>query len=137
MSQHLNRLEHIGIAVRSLAESIPIYERLLQIGCYKIEEIANQGVRTAFFECGGFKIELLEPVVPDSPLSTFLDKYGEGLHHIAFLVDNLDQSLREIRDRGVKLLDRSGRPGADGLSIAFLNPKFTGSVLVEICSRAE
>lgn len=135
MGKPLQRLEHIGIAVRSLDHSIPVFEQLLGYSCYKIEEVADQGVRTAFFDIGGIKIELLEAIGPSSPISGFLDRNGEAVHHLAFFVDEVDQALGELKGRGIKSLDRAGRPGADGLTIAFLNPKTTGGILVEVCSK--
>lgn len=129
------RIEHIGIAVESLAEAIQFYEKLLGQKCYAIEEVADQKVKTAFFKVGETKIELLESTDPDGPIGTFLTNKGQGIHHIAFAVDNVNNALSEISSNGVRLIDKKGRKGAEGLSIAFLNPRSTFGVLTELCSK--
>ena len=118
----INNIEHIGIAVNSLCESIPIFEELLGIKCYGTEEISDQYVKTAFFKIGNTKIELLESTNPEGPISSFLEKKGPGIHHIAFAVDNTDNSLNEVYEKGFKLIDRTSRKGAENLKIGFLNP---------------
>ncbi len=126
-------IEHIGIAVSSLEEAIPYYEMVLGLKCYSIEEVADQKVRTAFFMVGQTKIELLESTDPEGTISKFIEKRGEGIHHLAFAVGNIEESLSELSLAGVKLIDQSPRKGAEGLSIAFLHPKSTFGVLTELC----
>lgn len=127
-------IEHIGIAVNSLEQAIPFYENVYGLKCYAVEEVADQKVKTAFFKVGETKIELLESTDPEGPIGKFLEKKGEGVHHIAFAVENLATDLLEIEEKGVKLIDRSPRKGAEGLNIAFLHPKSTFGVLTELCS---
>jgi methylmalonyl-CoA/ethylmalonyl-CoA epimerase len=126
-------IEHIGIAVNSIADAIPFYERVLGLKCYNIEEVADQKVKTAFFMIGQTKIELLESTDPEGPIGRFLEKRGEGIHHIAFAVENIEERLREAEAAGIKLIDTVPRSGAEGLSIAFLHPKSTLGVLTELC----
>lgn len=128
-------IEHIGIAVRNLTEAVPFYERLLGIPPYATEEVADQKVRTAFFRVGGTKIELLEPTASDSPISKFLEKRGEGVHHVAFAVPDVKEALASAERSGAQLIDRLPRPGAEGLQIAFLHPKSTHGVLTELCGK--
>lgn len=126
-------IEHIGIAVNSLAEAIPYYERILGTACYAIEEVADQRVKTAFFKVGQTKIELLESTDPEGPVGKFIEKKGEGIHHIAFAVNGLEQALEEVKVGGIRLIDEKPRMGAEGLHIAFLHPKSTFGVLTELC----
>ena len=126
-------IEHIGIAVNSIAEVLPFYEKVLGLKCYNIEEVADQKVRTAFFMIGQTKIELLESTDPEGPVGKFIEKRGEGIHHIAFAVDNIEERLREAEAAGVRLIDTAPRKGAEGLSIAFIHPKSTFGVLTELC----
>lgn len=126
-------IEHIGLAVSSLAEAIPYYEKVLGLKCYSIEEVPDQKVRTAFFMVGETKIELLESTDPEGTISKFIEKKGEGIHHIAFAVDNIESALSDASSAGVKLIDQAPRKGAEGLSIAFLHPKSTFGVLTELC----
>ncbi|MBN1339861.1 MAG: methylmalonyl-CoA epimerase [Bacteroidales bacterium] len=128
-----SHIEHIGIAVKSLDEAIPFYEDVLGLHCYSIEEVKEQKVRTAFFKVGDTKIELLEPTDPDSPVAGFIEKRGEGLHHIAFAVDHVLAALSGAEENGVRLIDREPRNGAEGLKIGFLHPKSTFGVLMEFC----
>jgi methylmalonyl-CoA/ethylmalonyl-CoA epimerase len=128
-------IEHLGIAVKSLDESIPYYENLLGIKCYSIEEVKDQKVRTAFFQIGQTKIELLESTDPEGPIGKFLEKKGEGIHHLAFAVINADQALKDAEDKGLTLIDKVSRRGAEGMNIGFLHPKSTHGVLVEFCSK--
>lgn len=130
----ISHIEHIGIAINNLEEAIAFFEKFLGQKCYSIEEVKDQKVRTAFFKIGDTKIELLEPTEVDGPISSFLEKKGQGIHHIAFAVDNVDDSLIEARALGVRLIDTRSRKGAEGLSIGFLNPKSTFGVLTELCS---
>jgi len=128
-------IEHLGIAVRSLVESIPWFENLLGIKCYAIEEVKNQKVRTAFFKIGQTKIELLESTDPESPIGKFLETKGEGIHHLAFAFDNTDQALKSAEEKGLVLIDKVSRKGAEGMNIGFLHPKSTHGVLIEFCSK--
>jgi len=130
-----NYIDHIGIAVKNLEHSIPIYEKLLSAKCYAIEEVKDQFVKTAFFAIGQTKIELLESTTPEGPIGQFIDKKGEGIHHIAFAVDNTDSALENAKENGFRLIDRRARLGAEGMQIGFLNPKNTNGVLVEFCSK--
>jgi methylmalonyl-CoA/ethylmalonyl-CoA epimerase len=131
-----NHIDHIGIAVKSLEESIPYFESLLETSCYAIEEVKDQFVKTAFFKVGEVKIELLESTDPDGPIASFLFKNGEGIHHIAFAVENTDLALLDAKAKGLKLIDRVSRKGAENMNIGFLNPKSTKGILIEFCSKA-
>lgn len=126
-------IEHIGIAVNSIAEALPFYEKVLGLKCYNLEEVADQKVKTAFFMIGQTKIELLESTDPEGPVGKFIEKRGEGIHHIAFAVDQIEEKLREAEAAGIRLIDSAPRKGAEGLSIAFLHPKSTFGVLTELC----
>ena len=127
-------IEHIGIAVKSLDETIPYYEKLLGQKCYSIEEVVDQKVKTAFFKVGATKIELLEPTSEDSPISKFLEKNPHGgLHHVACCVDSVQQALDDAAQMGIQLIDKAPRRGAEGLNIGFLHPKSTHGVLTELC----
>lgn len=128
-------IEHIGIAVKNLAESIPIFESLLGVKCNNIEIVADQHVKTAIFEVGINKIELLESTDPDGPIGSFLAKRGEGIHHIAFAVGNTDEALSNAKEKGFRLIDRNSRKGVEEMNIGFLNPKSTNGVLIEFCSK--
>jgi methylmalonyl-CoA/ethylmalonyl-CoA epimerase len=128
-------IEHIGIAVKNLEESIPFYEKLLGTKCYSVEEVKDQKVRTAFFLIGQTKIELLTSTDPDGPIGRFLEKKGEGIHHLAFAVENADNALNEAKELGLELIDKQSRKGAEGLNIGFLHPKSTKGILVEFCSK--
>ena len=131
----LTHIEHIGIAVKSIEEQLPYYEGVLGLKCYNIETVEDQKVKTAFFMIGQTKIELLEPTSEESTVAKFIENRGEGIHHIAFATKNLSESLREIETKGVRLIDTQPRAGAEGLNIAFLHPKSTGSVLTELCEH--
>jgi methylmalonyl-CoA/ethylmalonyl-CoA epimerase len=128
-------IEHLGIAVNSLEESIPYYERLLGTPCYAVEEVKEQRVKTAFFLVGQTKIELLESTDPEGPIGKFLEKKGEGIHHLAFAVENSDHALKEAESMGLALIDKASRKGAEGMNIGFLHPKSTHGVLIEFCSK--
>ncbi|MDR3132463.1 MAG: methylmalonyl-CoA epimerase [Prevotellaceae bacterium] len=132
---NLSHIEHIGIAVKSLQDAIPFYENVLGLKCYNIEEVVEQKVKTAFFMLGQTKIELLEPTSPESPVAKFIEKRGEGVHHVAFAAQGLQASLDELAGKGVQLLDKNPRKGAEGLNIAFLHPKSTLGVLMELCEK--
>ena len=131
----ISHIEHIGIAVENLTEAIAYYENVLGLKCYAIEEIADQKVRTAFFQVGQTKVELLETTDPDGPVGKFIEKRGPGLHHLAFAVDDVNRSLQEVADKGVRLIDQQARPGAEGLQIGFLHPKSTLGALTELCGK--
>ncbi len=128
-------IEHIGIAVRSLEEAIPRFRLLLGSDCYAVEEVPDQKVRTAFFRVGETKIELLESTAPDGPVAKYIEKRGEGIHHVAFAVDDLDGTLARLQGEGLQLIDQKGRAGAEGLRIAFVHPKSTHGVLTELCEH--
>jgi methylmalonyl-CoA/ethylmalonyl-CoA epimerase len=128
-------IEHIGIAVADLENSISFYEKVFGLKCYNIEEVADQKVRTAFFMVGQTKIELLESTDPEGPIGKFIEKRGEGIHHIAFAVDNITEQLKNAEEEGVRLIDTIPKRGAEGLDIAFLHPKSTAGVLIEICEN--
>ena len=132
---NISHIEHIGIAVNSLDEAIPFYENTLGMKCYAIEEVKDQKVKTAFFMVGQTKIELLESTDPQGPIGKFIEKKGQGIHHLAFAVDNVNNSLNELEDKGVRLIDKTARKGAEGLNIGFLHPKSTLGVLTEICEK--
>ncbi len=131
----ISQIEHIGIAVDNLEESIKYYEQVLGLKCYAIEEVVDQKVKTAFFLVGNTKIELLESTSPDGPIGKFIAKKGQGIHHIAFAVDNANEALKLAEQRGAVLVDKESRKGAEGLDIGFLHPKSTQGVLTELCSK--
>jgi methylmalonyl-CoA/ethylmalonyl-CoA epimerase len=131
----VNYIEHIGIAVKKLEEAISHYETMLGVKCYSIEEVPDQKVRTAFFRVGQTKIELLESTSPEGPIGRFIEKKGEGIHHVAFAVKNLQAQLDEAALQGIQLIDQTPRKGAEGLDIAFLHPKSTFGVLTELCEN--
>ncbi len=134
----LTHIEHLGIAVKSLEESIPYYEKVLGLKCYAIEEVVDQKVKTAFFKVGQTKIELLEPTSPESTIAGFLEKRGEGIHHMAFAVaDGVANALAEVESKGIRTIDKAPRRGAEGLDIAFLHPKSTMGVLTELCEKGK
>ena len=130
----ISHIEHIGIAVKNLDESIKLYEDILGLKCYGIEEVKDQKVRTAFFKIGQTKLELLEPTDIDSPINKFIEKRGEGLHHIALNVNNVNSALNELADKGITLIDKKARDGAEDLQIGFVHPKSANGVLLELCS---
>jgi methylmalonyl-CoA/ethylmalonyl-CoA epimerase len=132
-----NFIEHIGIAVKSLDEGIAYYEKVLGLKCYSIEEVKEQKVKTAFFKVGQTKLELLEATSEDSPIAKFIAKKGEGVHHVAFAVDDLQGKLNQVEEAGVQLIDKKPRNGAEGLNIGFLHPKSTLGVLTEFCEKPD
>lgn len=131
----VSHIEHIGIAVKDLKTAIPYYESILGLKCYNVEEVIDQKVRTAFFMVGQTKIELLEPMNEESTVAKFIENKGEGVHHLAFCVDDVAASLEEVESKGVRLIDKAPRQGAEGLQIAFLHPKSTQGVLTELCEN--
>ncbi|MFZ0452112.1 MAG: methylmalonyl-CoA epimerase [Ignavibacteriaceae bacterium] len=128
-------IEHIGIAVKNLDASINFYENVLGLKCHKIEEVKDQKVRTAVFKIGESKIELLETTEPDGPIGRFIKDKGEGIHHIAFAVNDVQEALNIVKSKGISLVDNTPRKGAEDLNIAFLHPKSTHGVLMEFCSE--
>lgn len=131
----MNKIEHIGIAVKDLDQSCDLYEKLLGIPAYKRETVASEGVSTAFFRTGENKIELLAATVKDSPVAAFLEKRGEGIHHIAFDVDDIKAEMERLRENGFVLLNDEPKPGADNKLICFVHPKGTNGVLIELCQE--
>lgn len=130
----ITAIDHLGIAVKSLDEAVPLYENALGLKCLGREEVASQKVRTAFFDAGGVHLELLEPTSPESPIAKFLTDRGEGIHHIAFRSDNIEGQLKQAAGAGVRLIHEKPFPGAAGKLVAFLHPKSTRGVLTEICA---
>jgi len=128
-------IEHIGIAVANMDEAIKYWEDVMGLQCYAIEEVADQKVRTAFFQVGEVKIELLESTDPEGPIGKFIEKKGAGVHHIAFAVENADTALANVAEKGVQLIDQKSRKGAEKMNIGFLHPKSTLGVLTEFCSK--
>lgn len=131
----MQKIEHIGIAVKDLVTSIPLFEQLLNTPCYKTEEVTTEGVNTAFFQTGESKIELLEATREDSPIARFIDKKGAGVHHIAFAVENIEAEMKRLMALGFELLNETPKPGADNKLVCFLHPKGTNGVLVELCQE--
>ncbi len=129
----IQRLEHIGIAVRNLADSNALFEQLLGVAPYKEEEVASEFVRTSFFQTGESKIELLEATSPESAIAKYLEKRGEGIHHIAFEVKDILQSMEELKAKGFRLLNEAPKRGADNKLVCFIHPKSANGVLVELC----
>ncbi|MGW8161915.1 MAG: methylmalonyl-CoA epimerase [Desulfobulbales bacterium] len=129
----VKKIDHLGIAVHSIAEASKFYEQVLGLSCERVEEVKSQKVRTAFFTIGETHIELLEPTAPESPIAQFLARHGEGIHHIGYLSDNIETQLAQAREHGYQLINRSPVEGAGGKSIAFLHPKSTHGVLTELC----
>lgn len=131
----VKKIDHIGIAVRDLKEAMRFYEEILGIKATEIEEVQDQKVRVAFLPTGDSEVELLESTSPDGPIARFIEKNGEGIQHIAFSVDNIEEKLAELKNKGVRLIDEKPRRGAGGAMIAFLHPKSSLGALVEICER--
>ena len=131
----MKKIEHLGIAVANLQESITMFEKLLNTTCYKTEEVVSEGVRTAFFQLGESKIELLEATNPDSPIAKFIAKQSGGIHHIAFEVEDIESEMKRLKALDFILIQESPKDGADNKRIAFLHPKSTNGVLVELCQE--
>lgn len=131
----MEKLEHIGIAVKNLAEANATFEKLLGRAAYKTEEVESEGVRTSFFELSGVKIELLEATRDDSPIATYISKRGEGIHHLAFEVTDIQASMQAYQTQGFQLINQQPKRGADNKMICFLHPKSTQGVLVELCQE--
>ena len=133
----MKKIEHIGIAVKNISEANKIYEILLGSAPYKSEKVESEGVETSFFQCGESKIELLEAIDPDSPIAKFIEKRGEGIHHIAFAVKDIKFEMKRLKNEGFILLNETPKRGADNKLVAFLHPKSTTGVLVELCQEIE
>ncbi len=133
----MNKIEHIGIAVRDLDRSNELFEALFGEPHYKIEEVLSEGVRTSFFRSGPNKIELLEATSEESPIARFLEKKGEGIHHIAFAVDDIREEMKRLEEKGFRLLNAEPKRGADNKLVAFLHPKSSNGVLIELCQEAK
>jgi methylmalonyl-CoA/ethylmalonyl-CoA epimerase len=131
----MNKIEHIGIAVKDLNSSIDIYQKLLNTDCYKTEQVASEFVNTAFFKTGENKVELLQATSPESAIAKFIEKKGEGIHHIAFLVDDILAEMERLHKEGFVLLSESPKKGADNKMVCFVHPKDTNGVLIEICQE--
>ena len=129
----MKKIEHIGIAVKSLEKSNILFERLLGTSHYKIEEVVSEGVKTSFFKSGPNKIELLEATDAESPIAKFIEKKGEGIHHIAFAVDDIETEIKRLKSEGFTVLNTVPKKGADNKLVAFLHPKSTNGVLIELC----
>jgi methylmalonyl-CoA/ethylmalonyl-CoA epimerase len=133
----IQKISHIGIAVKSLDEVIPYYEKSLGMKCEGREEVASQKVKVAFFPVGDTRSELLEPTSPDSPIAKFIEQKGEGIHHVAFQTTDVNAQLAQAKEAGVRLINETPVPGAHGMQVAFLHPKSTHGVLTEFCSEPE
>jgi methylmalonyl-CoA/ethylmalonyl-CoA epimerase len=129
------KIEHLGIAVKNLDIAVPLYEQLLNTPCYKLETVETEGVNTAFFQTGQEKIELLEATNEDSPIAKFIAKKGEGIHHVAFEVENIEAEMKRLAALGFQLLNDVPKNGADNKLVCFLHPKSTNGVLVELCQE--
>jgi methylmalonyl-CoA epimerase (EC 5.1.99.1) len=133
----VKKIDHIGVAVKSIGEAKKIYEGFLGLKVTELETVAEQKVTTAFLPAGESEIELLESTSPDGAVAKFIDSKGEGMQHIAFAVENIEGALKELKDKGVRLIDEKPRKGAGGKKIAFIHPKETGGVLIELCEKAK
>ncbi|MBV7269086.1 methylmalonyl-CoA epimerase [Winogradskyella luteola] len=129
----MKKIEHIGIAVKDIEASNGLFESLFGKAHYKIEDVESEGVKTSFFQCGPNKIELLQATKDDSPIAKFIEKKGEGIHHIAFAVDNIEEEIKRLTEDGFKMIHEKPKKGADNKRIAFLHPKSTNGVLIELC----
>ena len=131
----MQKIEHIGIAVKDLAISVPLFEKLLNSSCYKTEQVETEKVNTAFFKTGETKIELLESTDPNGVIAKFIERKGEGLHHIAFDVADIQAEMKRLQNEGFVLLNEEPKPGADNKLVCFLHPKGTNGVLIELCQE--
>ena len=129
------KVEHIGIAVESLMTSIPLFEKLLNTPCYKTEDVWSENVKTAFFKIGETKVELLQSLKSDGVIKKFLDKKGEGIHHIAFEVEDIYKEIKRLKKEGFEILNETPKQGADNKLICFVNPKGTNNILIELCQE--
>lgn len=132
----ISHIEHLGIGVQSIEEALPYFENVLGLKCYAVEEVVDQKVKTAFLKCGEVKLELLEPTSPESTIQKWLDKGNHGVHHVAFCIeDGVANALAECDEKGLRLIDKAPRKGAENLNIAFLHPKSTEGILTELCEH--
>ena len=131
----LKRVDHVGIAVKNLEEAVNFYETAIGLKAVGYETVEEQKVKVAFMPCGDSELELLESTEPDGPIARFIEKNGPGIQHIAIRVDDIDKALEELKEKGVRLIDQTPRYGAGGARIAFVHPKATGGVLLELCER--
>ncbi|MBT1703145.1 methylmalonyl-CoA epimerase [Chryseosolibacter indicus] len=131
----MDKLEHIGIAVKNMDQANKLFAGLLGTDHYKVEEVESEGVRTAFFNISGVKIELLEATRPDSPIAKFIEKKGEGIHHLAFEVTDIKKCMSDYQNKGFELINKEPKKGADNKMICFLHPKSTNGVLIELCEE--
>lgn len=131
------KIDHIGIAVKSLEASLPLYTEHLKLKLLGIEEVESEGVKVAFLKVGESKIELLEPLNNESPIAKFIEKKGEGIHHIALGVDDIKNRVKEIKEKGLRMINEEPKTGAGGAQIAFMHPKSTGGVLYELCEKPQ
>lgn len=131
----MNKIEHIGIAVKNLENSNELYSKLFGQPCYKMEEVESEGVRTSFFKLGDNKIELLEATSEESPIAKFINRKGEGIHHIAFDVSDIEAEMKRLKEEGFIVLNDKPKKGADNKLVAFLHPKATNGVLIELCQE--
>ena len=131
----MRKIEHLGIAVKNLVEANKIYEKLLNTTVYKTEEVVSEGVKTSFLQIGESKIELLEATNPDSPIAKFIEKKGEGIHHIAFDVENIEEEMKRLKAEGFLLLNETPKKGADNKLVCFVHPKSANGVLIELCQE--
>ena len=131
----MNKIEHIGIAVKNLEASNQLFEKLLGVACYKMEDVLSEGVKTSFFKTGPNKIELLEASNEDSPIAKFIEKRGEGIHHIAFEVDDIDSEIERLKGEGFTIINETPKKGADNKLVAFIHPKTANGLLVELCQE--
>ncbi|WP_203361996.1 methylmalonyl-CoA epimerase [Bacillus sp. REN10] len=132
----MNNVNHIGIAVRSLAETLPFYTEQLGLTIEKIEVVDSEKVKVAFIDAGNVKLELLEPTSEDSPIAKFIEKRGQGIHHVAFGVTEIEERIREVKERGIQMINETSKPGAGGAQVAFMHPKSTYGVLFELCDKS-
>ncbi|MEH7354090.1 methylmalonyl-CoA epimerase [Neobacillus drentensis] len=131
----IKKVDHIGIAVKSLDETLPFYTEVLKLSLLGIEEVESQKVKVAFLQAGETKLELLEPTSVESSIATFIEKRGEGIHHVALGVTSIKERITEIKEKGIRMIDEAPRPGAGGANIAFMHPKSASGVLFELCEK--
>lgn len=131
----IKKVDHIGIAVRSIEESLDFYVSTLKLELLGIEEVESENVRVAFIKAGETKLELLQPTNPESAVAKFIEKKGEGIHHVALGVSSIDERIKELKENGIKMINETSKPGAGGAQIAFMHPKSTGGVLLELCEK--
>ncbi|WP_420910311.1 methylmalonyl-CoA epimerase [Neobacillus muris] len=131
----IKKVDHIGIAVKSLEAVLPFYTKVLQLPLLKIEEVDSQKVRVAFLQAGETKLELLEPISPESAVFKFIEKRGEGIHHVALGVESIEERIRQLEEQGIRMIDENPRLGAGGAHIAFMHPKSASGVLFELCEK--